>query len=116
MTRQSQQFRAAFDLTNIGDAETFEQFLDEFEGTREDAAIPEFSDGFVWSLGDGDAYIRTYNNPLTGKHYRDIRPPDEGYASYTHLIGDEQVVREAYRWIENNANYIKDKSLGTWDF
>lgn len=111
------EFRAAFDLTNIGDAATFREFLDHFDGSRCDTAEQSvFDSGFVWSLGSGDAYIRTYNNPLTGQHYRDLRPPDAGYASYIHLVGEEAVVRDAYRWIEDNANYTKGKSLGTWDY
>ena len=69
---------------------------------------------FVWK-GSGITFVTT-NNPFTGEYYIDgKRQPEEGYASYIGIKGNEDKVKHAFDYIEKYGNY-KDSEYGQLSF
>jgi len=104
-------FPASFDLTDFGTADAFREVLDAC-GLEENDAYS--GDGFEWVSSDGSLALHTYNHPISGEHYREGKEPEAGYASYIHLLGDVDSVRQAYNEIQANAEYVKGQTLGEW--
>lgn len=72
-------------------------------------------DGFIWTADNPDIglLVRTYNNPLTGEHTHERRP-EEGYASYIHVAGSRDTVKDFYKAARLRADYVKDCTLGRY--
>jgi len=105
-------FPASFDLTDFGTADAFREVLDAC-GLEENDAYS--GDGFEWVSSDGNLALHTYNHPITGERACIPQSGTEtGYASYIHLLGDVDSVRQAYNEIQANAEYVKGQTLGEW--
>lgn len=111
------EFRASFDLTDFGDAETWLDAVENFDfeeaEVEYDKGTDSTSECFVWF--NEDLTVRTYANPRTGERAgMPERTPEPGYASYIHVVGDEEAVTEFYEWVKMRAEHIKEASLGKW--
>lgn len=107
-------YKASFDLTDFPSPEAFQTVLDETGLSLEEGVDPfDLDDGWNWT---GDCVVvHTYANPLTGERAgMPDRAPEPGYASYIHVQGDEERVREVYEAIRRYASYTKEASLGKW--
>lgn len=117
LTHPAGGFKASFDLTTFGDAETWQAAMGRFgfahDEYRKSAGTGHTARRFLWH--NDELVVQTCNNPLTGEYYDpEMRNPEEGYASYIHVIGEEAAVAAFYEWVKEHAQHIKEASLGKW--
>ena len=114
-----------FDLTSFGTAENFKKVLKEnklsIKGKRkciigkDYVGKPTKRCQFEWK--NKDVKLITSNNPITGQFNEPKRrSPEEGYASYIGIIGDDKQVPKLVKSIKKHARDIKDESKGRRDF
>lgn len=101
-------YKAAFDLTDFGSADTFSLCMNIHSLEYEPHSKP-----FTWR--NEHVKMVTCCNPLTGSH-KNGGDYSKGYASYIHIQGNEDAVVSLYDDIVELAEYIKGKSLGRWDY
>ena len=103
-------YKASFDLTDFGSAETFRALLDAYGFER-----VETDEGFEWCSDEMGVALHTYCDPISGEHARSgqFNKEDEpGYASYIHLRGSYEGVHTIFDEIVSTAEYVKESSLG----
>lgn len=106
VTHPNGDMKASFDLTDFGSADNFQRFLDEFDIGEHDTETSVRTNEEVWH--NDRVAVRTSNNPITGEDPRGMRHDEEGYASYIHIIGEEDAVREVYEYITTSNDTFTD--------
>lgn len=115
ITQASGDFRASFDLTDFGSAKIWQELCDEYGLERLET---DATDGYEWVNEDGSLVVQTSANPQTGEKVMDgismFEEKREGYASYIHMHGEVDQVREFYNAVHARASQVKDSWLGEW--